>query len=215
MLVTQGPVLAQLAAGRRRGAGGAGAARRRLAGDRARPPARPGARSSTPPTRPTSSTPQAQPDTPKGVVVTHASLANKMLALGRRFRGDGRLPLGASHFLLSSIASIEQTLLPFMGGGAVVVISDAVRESAIAVLAADRFATGVTFISCMPSYLETIVRDAPTRLSCWIISHLAAKLSRANFKMKSHASFRSRASPISTARPKPRSTPSVTGVTER
>ena len=66
--------------------------------------------------------------TPKGVVVEHASLANKMLALGKNFEvgSDFRSAL----FISSSFdASIEQTLLPFIGGGAAVVISDDVRES--------------------------------------------------------------------------------------
>jgi non-ribosomal peptide synthetase component F len=65
---------------------------------------------------------------PKGVVVEHASLTNKMLALGRDFE-VGR-DFRSALFISSSFdASIEQTLLPFTGGGAAVVISDDVRES--------------------------------------------------------------------------------------
>ena len=72
--------------------------------------------------------------TPKGVVVTHANLANKMLALGREFGVDQQFR--AALFISCSFdAAIEQTLLPFMGGGAAVVISDAVRESARRLLA--------------------------------------------------------------------------------
>src|SRR5262249_54793411 len=65
---------------------------------------------------------------PKGVVVEHASLANKMLGLGKQFSVDQDF---RSALLISSSfdASIEQTLLPFIGGGAAVVISDEVRES--------------------------------------------------------------------------------------
>ena len=61
--------------------------------------------------------------TPKGVVVQHASFANKMQTLGTTFN-VGR-DFRAALFISSSFdASIEQTLLPFMGGGAAVVISD-------------------------------------------------------------------------------------------
>jgi amino acid adenylation domain-containing protein len=106
--------------------------------------------------------------TPKGVVVEHASLANKMLALGRTFDvgGDFRSAL----FISASFdASIEQTLLPFTGGGAAVVISDDVRESPSEFwqqLSRDR----VTFMSCVPSYLESILQQAPDTAS---LQHLA------------------------------------------
>ncbi len=65
---------------------------------------------------------------PKGVVVEHAKLANKMLGLGKQFGVDQNF---RSALLISSSfdASIEQTLLPFIGGGAAVAISDEVRES--------------------------------------------------------------------------------------
>ena len=65
--------------------------------------------------------------TPKGVVVEHASLANKMLALGEQFAVDETF---RSVLLISSSfdASIEQTLLPFIGGGAAVVVSDEDRK---------------------------------------------------------------------------------------
>jgi nonribosomal peptide synthetase DhbF len=105
---------------------------------------------------------------PKGVVVEHASLTNKMLALGRTFEvgSDFRSAL----FISSSFdASVEQTLLPFTGGGAAVVISDDVRESPSEFwqqLSRDR----VTFMSCVPSYLESILQQAPETAS---LRHLA------------------------------------------
>ena len=73
-------------------------------------------------------------------------------------------------FISSSFdASIEQTLLPFTGGGAAVVISDDVRESPSEFwqqLSRDR----VTFMSCVPSYLESILQQAPETAS---LQHLA------------------------------------------
>ena len=51
-----------------------------------------------------------------------------MLALGQDF--DVGSDFRSALFISSSFdASIEQTLLPFIGGGAAVVISDDVRES--------------------------------------------------------------------------------------
>ena len=106
--------------------------------------------------------------TPKGVVVEHASLANKMLALGQNF--DVADDFRSALFISCSFdASIEQTLLPFMGGGAAVVISDDVRESPSQFwrqIDRDR----VTFMSCVPSYLESILSQASDTLS---LKHLA------------------------------------------
>ena len=67
--------------------------------------------------------------TPKAVVVEHASLANKIVTLSEQFGVDQSF---RSAMLISASfdASIEQTLLPFVGGGAAVVISDEDRESA-------------------------------------------------------------------------------------
>jgi amino acid adenylation domain-containing protein len=106
--------------------------------------------------------------TPKGVVVEHAGLASKMLTLRDNFEvgSDFRSAL----YISSSFdASIEQTLLPFLGGGAAVVISDDVRESPSEFwqqLSRDR----VTFMSCVPSYLESILQQAPETAS---LQHLA------------------------------------------
>ena len=96
---------------------------------------------------------------PKGVVVDHASLANKLLALGRQFDVG---PGFRSALLISCgfDASIEQTLLPLVGGGAAVVIGDAVRE-APAQFWQQVMRDQVTFISCVPSYLDSVIRGAP------------------------------------------------------
>jgi nonribosomal peptide synthetase DhbF len=97
--------------------------------------------------------------TPKGVVVSHGSFANKIIGLQQNFEvtRDFR-----SALLISCAfdAAIEQTLLPLMGGGAAVVISDATRESPT------RFwqevvRQRVTFISCVPSYLASVLSHAP------------------------------------------------------
>src|SRR5262249_5091114 len=66
-------------------------------------------------------------------------------------------------------AAIEQTLLPLIGGGAAVVISDAVREAPAQFwqqLERDQ----VTFVSCVPSYLDSVLRSAPAGPS---LDHLA------------------------------------------
>ncbi len=96
---------------------------------------------------------------PKAVVVEHQSLANKMLALSRDFAVDARF---RAALLISSAfdPSIEQALLPLIAGGSTVVISDAVRESPAAFWNQIQI-DGVTFISCVPSFFESVYRDAP------------------------------------------------------
>ena len=106
--------------------------------------------------------------TPKGVTVEHASLANKLLALRHQFEVDQNFR--AAIFISSSFdASIEQTLLPFLGGGAAVIVSDDDRE------APEQFwfeldRSAVTFMSCVPSYLESILHQVPESLA---LRHLA------------------------------------------
>src|SRR5262249_45019561 len=56
--------------------------------------------------------------------------------------------------------SIEQALLPLIGGGTVVVISDAIRESP-AQIWHQLIRDDVTFMSCVPSYLESVIPGAP------------------------------------------------------
>jgi non-ribosomal peptide synthetase component F len=66
--------------------------------------------------------------TPKAVAVEHASLANKAVTLGKQF-GIGRSDRIA---LLSSSAfdpSIEQMAMPLVYGAAIVVVTDAIRET--------------------------------------------------------------------------------------
>ncbi len=101
-------------------------------------------------------------------MVGHGSLANKMLALGENF--DVGEDFRSALFISSSFdASIEQTLLPFIGGGAAVVIGDDVRESPAQFWQQfDR--SRVTFMSCVPAYLESILNQAPDTVS---LKHLA------------------------------------------
>ncbi len=101
--------------------------------------------------------------TPKGVAVTHASLANKILSLAQDFNvgNDFRSALIIS---CAFDASIEQTMLPLIGGGTAVVISDAVREFPSQFwhrLIREK----VSFVSCVPSYLDAIIRSAPANTS--------------------------------------------------
>ena len=97
--------------------------------------------------------------TPKGVMVEHASLANKILTLGRDFNvGPG---FRSALFISCGFdASIEQALLPLIEGGAVVVISDAARESP-SQFWREVLRHGVSFVSCVPSYLQSVIRDVP------------------------------------------------------
>src|SRR5215471_9234361 len=97
--------------------------------------------------------------TPKGVAVEHASLANKILTLGRDFNVGSSF---RSALVISCAfdASIEQALLPLIGGGTAVVISDAIRESP-AQFWHQLIRDDVTFMSCVPSYLESVIPGAP------------------------------------------------------
>ena len=106
--------------------------------------------------------------TPKGVVVTHASLANKMSAIAKDF--DVKADFRAALFISCSFdASIEQALLPLVGGGAVVVISDDTRDTPARFWDQLR-RDAVTFVSCVPSYLDTMLHQIPDKLS---LTHLA------------------------------------------
>jgi amino acid adenylation domain-containing protein/non-ribosomal peptide synthase protein (TIGR01720 family) len=106
--------------------------------------------------------------TPKGVVVAHAGFANKLIAL----RDDFAVGSGfRSALVISSAfdAAIEQTVLPLVGGGAAVVVSNATREQPAQFweqVIRDR----VTFLSCVPSYLDLVLRQAPDALR---LQHLA------------------------------------------
>ena len=105
---------------------------------------------------------------PKGVVVEHASLANKILGLGTSFHVGQEF---RSALLISCAfdASIEQIMLPLAWGGAVIVFRDAIPE------APRHFweqisRDGVTFVSCVPSYLEWVIGAAPNGAE---LDHLA------------------------------------------
>ncbi len=105
---------------------------------------------------------------PKGVPVTHASLANKIVALAHDFSVDSQF---RSALVISSgfDAAIEQTLLPLFGGGAAVVISDAARESP-AQFWHHMIRDNVTFLSCVPSYLASVLAEIPQSAR---LTHLA------------------------------------------
>jgi nonribosomal peptide synthetase DhbF len=105
---------------------------------------------------------------PKGVVVEHASLANKMQALGTEFEVDSSFR--SALFISSSFdASIEQALLPLVGGGATVIISNEARETP-SQFWNQLVQHAVTFVSCVPSYLESVLHQVPHSLS---LNHLA------------------------------------------
>ena len=95
--------------------------------------------------------------TPKGVVVEHASLANKMLALGNDFDVGGRLPVGAVHFLF--VRCVDRT-----DAAAVHRRRRGCRRSATTCgnrrrsSGSSSIADRVTFMSCVPSYLESILQ---------------------------------------------------------
>jgi amino acid adenylation domain-containing protein/non-ribosomal peptide synthase protein (TIGR01720 family)/FkbM family methyltransferase len=105
---------------------------------------------------------------PKGVVIEHASLANKLLTLGEDF---GASPAFRSALVISPAfdASVEQILLPLVHGGAAVIVSGSARQSPVEFwqqMKRDR----VTFLSCVPSYLESIIHEAPSDAS---LEHVA------------------------------------------
>src|SRR5262249_47946692 len=106
--------------------------------------------------------------TPKGVAVHHASLVNKILTLGEYFSvgPDFRAALCISP---GFDAAIEQTLLPLSGGGGAVTIDAASLESSARFwqqLSQHR----VTFVSCVPSFLETVLYPVPDD---FFLHHLA------------------------------------------
>ena len=101
--------------------------------------------------------------TPKGVIVDHASLTNKILTLGPEF-GAGP---GFRIALLSSPAfdpSIEQMALPLAHGASIVVISDTIRESPEGFWGYVRH-KGVDLLNCTPSLLESLISSAPDGVS--------------------------------------------------
>src|SRR5262249_49619641 len=98
----------------------------------------------------------------------HASLANKMVALAKDF--DVGSDFRSASVISSSFdASIEQILLPLIGGGTAVVISDDVRESP-SQFWQDMDRSRVTFLSCVPSYLDSRLPQVPEPLP---LKHLA------------------------------------------
>src|SRR5262249_43043460 len=90
-------------------------------------------------------------------------LANKIVTLGRDLNVGSSL---RSALVISCAfdASIEQALLALIGGGTAVVISDAIRESP-AQFWHQLMRDDVTFMSCVPSYLESVIHSAPDNAS--------------------------------------------------
>ena len=113
--------------------------------------------------------------TPKGVVVATQSRQQIVRLAQIRVAPDCRSR--PSH-LVGFDASIEQVLLPLVWRRCAVVISDAVRESAVSVLTSAE-PTASRSLSCVPSYLKSVLWSAPDNASLQIICSAAAKPSRA------------------------------------
>jgi amino acid adenylation domain-containing protein len=105
---------------------------------------------------------------PKGVVVEHASLANKLTTLNRQLGTNFELRT-ALNISCSFDAAVEQTLLPLVVGGAAVVIDDVTRETP-AEFWRQINDHGVSFISGVPSFLTSVLRYAPKSTS---VHHIA------------------------------------------
>src|SRR5205085_670239 len=97
--------------------------------------------------------------TPKGVVVEHGALTNKLQGLVREFE-VGQNFRSALFISCSFDASIEQAVLPLVAGGGVVLISDETRASPPEFWA-ELERRHVSFLSCVPSYLESVIHHAP------------------------------------------------------
>ena len=100
---------------------------------------------------------------PKGVVVDHASLANKVVTLGTDFGAGPDFRVA----LLSSSAfdpSIEQITLPLVHGASIVVINDALRESPLQFWNYVR-RNKVDLLNCTPSFFESLIDSAPNNSS--------------------------------------------------
>src|SRR5262249_39923442 len=96
---------------------------------------------------------------PKGVLVDHASLANKALTLGADFGAGPSYRIA----LVSSSGfdpSIEQVTLPLLHGASIVIIGDAARESPPQFW--DQVIRNkVDLLNCTPSLFESLMRSAP------------------------------------------------------
>ncbi|HEX6217063.1 MAG TPA: amino acid adenylation domain-containing protein, partial [Vicinamibacterales bacterium] len=105
---------------------------------------------------------------PKGVAVTHFNIAQKISALSAELGVDENF---RTALIISCAfdASIEQLLLPLIGGGAAIVMSDEVRDSP-ADFWRNIIAHRVSFVSCVPSYLKSVLAHAPSDAA---LTHLA------------------------------------------
>src|SRR5262249_39856269 len=122
---------------------------------------------------------------PKGVMVEHASLTNKVVTLGENFGAAPDLRVA----LLGSSAfdpSIEQTILPLTHGASIAIISNGVRDSP------SQFwdyllRAAVNVLDSVPSYLAGIIGSAPDPVT---LDHLV--LGGESFDVKLHREISSR-----------------------
>src|SRR5262249_24125693 len=122
---------------------------------------------------------------PKGVMVEHASLTNKVVTLGEYF---GAAPHLRVAFLGSSAfdPSIEQTILPLTHGASIAIISNGVRGSP-SQFWAYLLRAAVNVLDSVPSYLAGIIGSAPDPAT---LDHLV--LGGESFDVKLHREISSR-----------------------
>jgi len=142
--------------------------------------------------------------TPKGVAVTHGSLAGKLASLSEDFCGRARLPRGTVH---PRAPSMRGSSRPCCRSSWRRETSSSPMPSATSHRGSgSRWCVMASpFISCVPSYLESILQQAPGGLR---LDHLAlgGEAFRQHSRVNSRSASTSGASPTSTARPKPPST---------
>ena len=96
---------------------------------------------------------------PKGVMVSHASLASKILTLGQHFGFDATV---RSALLTSSAfdPSIEQATMPLVYGGVAVIVPNATRDDPVQFWRHLQV-QDVDYLNCTPSLLESVIGSAP------------------------------------------------------
>ena len=148
--------------------------------------------------------------TPKGVVVEHGKSRQQDAGAGQRPSMSER-DFRSALFISSSFdASIEQTLLPLMGGGAA---GDRQRRGARAARwnsgARSSAIASASSVACRPTWRASCSR---CRTPC-ALRHLAlgGEALTLQFRNRVARELRSSRSPISTGRPRPPSTPSRIG----
>ncbi len=106
---------------------------------------------------------------PKGVAVSHASLAAKLRDLGRRLEIDGAARV-ACHASFTFDASLEQLFLPLAHGALCLLLSESERLDGEA-LAAAATRHGLTHLDLVPSQAEALLLDNPAlpALACLLL----------------------------------------------